>query len=491
MLHRVSGPAEHLHRDSDLTGLQGLIYGRKSNLDLKNPGKSTGDQTDFLRAQFERRGLVVRAVLVDEGIGVSKHSAKKVRDAYEEIMRLVVTERISVVAFWELSRSTRRLTIHGELMETLEDHNVLLMIADRIYDPADADDQLQLGIGAVMNAAEAARSRARTLRGTHGAAQMGLPHGQTPYGYRRVYDARTRALVRVEEVPEEAAVIRELAERVLAGDSSRSIAFDLNTRALPRPYGGAWTAPEVRDILTRPTYVGRRFHNGVDVAEGIWPPILEVSTFDQLARVFKIRQRQRGVWSTKAKYLLTGSIFCGVEGSRMHAERSRSALPTDKRPPMGYRCAVCRKGRSLYDVDAYVISVVNHLLGDPDALRVFLGADQDPDVERMSRQLANLANDLDAAELELGNDEISARAFTIIERRIEIERTRLLAAVETKGDQQSAFDQVMSLGLTTLDGQPFDKQRSIIHSVCKVVVRPTDRRGKGFDRSTVDVLKPG
>jgi site-specific DNA recombinase len=486
MVERMRKPDVRLHRDSDLTGRLGLIYGRKSNVDLKNPGKSTGDQTDFMQAQFERRGLVTRAVLVDEGIGASKHSATKVRVAYEEIMSLVATEPIAVVAFWELSRSSRRLKIHGELMETLEDHNVLLMIADRIYDPADADDQLQLGIGAVMNAAEAARTRARTLRGTHSAAQMGLPHGQTPYGY----DPRTRALVRVEEVPEEAAVIRELAERVLAGDSSRSIARDLNERALPRPYGGAWTAPEVRDILTRPTYIGRRTHNGLDVAQGVWPPILELETFEDLGRIFKVRQAQRGSWSTKAKYLLTGSVFCGVEGSRMHGEQSRMALPTDKRPPMGYRCAVCRKTRNIYELDDYVTSVVNSLLSDPDALRVFLGATESTEVAELGGKLEVLRKELEEAEIDLGNDEISAKAFTIIERRIDAERARLGGDVQTRTERHGTYDKIIASGVTSLDQLPFDKQRAMIHSICRVVVRPTERRGKGFDRTTVDVLRP-
>lgn len=490
MAQRARKPEVRLHRDSDLTGRLGLIYGRKSNLDLKNPGKSTGDQTDFMQAQFEQRGVVTRAVLVDEGIGASKHSATKVRVAYEEIMTLVATEPIAVVAFWELSRSSRRLKIHGELMETLEDHNVLLMIADRMYDPADADDQLQLGIGAVMNAAEAARTRARTLRGTHSAAQMGLPHGQTPYGYRRVYDPRTRALVRVEEVPEEAAVVRELAERVLAGDSSRSIARDLNERALPRPYGGAWTAPEVRDILTRPTYIGRRTHNGLDVAQGVWPPILEVEAFEDLGRVFKVRQAQRGSWSTKAKYLLTGSIFCSVEGSRMHGEQSRMALPTDKRPPMGYRCAVCRKTRNIYDLDEYITSVVNALLCDPDALRVFLGATESTEVAELGDELAALGKELEEAEIDLGNDEISAKAFTIIERRIDADRARLRGDVQTRTERDGTYEKIIASGVTSLDGLSFDKQRAMIHSICRVVVRPTEKRGKGFDRTTIDVLKP-
>ena len=149
-------------------------------------------------------------------------------------------------------------------------------------------------------------------------------------------------------VPEEAAIIRELAQRVLAGDSSRSIARDLNERALPRPYGGAWTAPEVRDILTRPTYIGRRAHNGLDVAQGVWPPILELDTFEDLARIFKARQAQHGAWSTQAKYLLTGSIFCGVEGSRMHKEQSRTPLPRTgvhryRRQQLGHRSRRARR----------------------------------------------------------------------------------------------------------------------------------------------------
>jgi site-specific DNA recombinase len=285
-------------------------------------------------------------------------------------------------------------------------------------------------------------------------------------------------------------VIRELADRVLSGDSSRSIARDLNERALPRPYGGAWTAPEVRDILTRPTYIGRRTHNGLDVAQGVWPAILELETFEDLGRVFKVRRAQRGSWSTKAKYLLTGSIFCGAEGSRMHGEQSRTALPTDKRPPMGYRCAVCRKTRNIYDLDNYVTSVVNVLLSDPDALRIFLGATESTEVADLGTKLEALRKELEEAEIDLGNDEISAKAFTIIERRIDADRVRLGGDVQTRTERHGTYEKIIASGITSLDQLPFDKQRSMIHNICRVVVRPTEKRGKGFDRTTVDVLKP-
>ena len=54
-------------------------------------------------------------------------------------------------------------------------------------------------------------------------ATEGLPHGKIPYGYRRVYDPKTRRLLRQE--PDTAPVVREIARRLLAGEALGAVAL--------------------------------------------------------------------------------------------------------------------------------------------------------------------------------------------------------------------------------------------------------------------------
>jgi DNA invertase Pin-like site-specific DNA recombinase len=85
-------------------------------------------------------------------------------------------------------------------------------------------------------------------------AQAGQPStGTRGYGYTAIIDA-------------EAAVIREAATRVLAGESLRSVAFDFNDRAIPSATGKQWSPGALRAVLVSGRISGRREYHGQIVA---------------------------------------------------------------------------------------------------------------------------------------------------------------------------------------------------------------------------------
>lgn len=92
----------------------------------------------------------------------------------------------------------------------------------RLYDPKNAQDRRSLLEGAVDAEYESDKTYERLLRSVRAAAECGSPHGKNLYGYVRGYDPQTRRLLRIEEHPEQAAVVREAARRILAGDSFRA-----------------------------------------------------------------------------------------------------------------------------------------------------------------------------------------------------------------------------------------------------------------------------
>ncbi|HUY49624.1 MAG TPA: recombinase family protein [Streptosporangiaceae bacterium] len=75
-------------------------------------------------------------------------------------------------------------------------------------------------------------------------------------------------------VPAEAAIIREAATRVLAGESARSIVRDLNDRAVPSATGKIWSALVLRQILVSGRISGRREHHGQIMNEESWAPVI-------------------------------------------------------------------------------------------------------------------------------------------------------------------------------------------------------------------------
>lgn len=85
-------------------------------------------------------------------------------------------------------------------------------------------------------------------------------------------------------VEAEAAVICDVAARVLAGESLRSVTTDLSDRGVPTVKGGTWRQPAIRQMLMAARLSGQRQHtpvtkergyfNGPIVAKGTWQPII-------------------------------------------------------------------------------------------------------------------------------------------------------------------------------------------------------------------------
>src|SRR5436853_52874 len=89
-------------------------------------------------------------------------------------------------------------------------------------------------------------------------------------------------LTDVEAGRREAKIVREIAKRFLAGESLRSLAFELNDRQVPTCGGGPWRVTTIRSIITNPRYVGLRVHRGEIVGEASWKPILDRATHEQI-----------------------------------------------------------------------------------------------------------------------------------------------------------------------------------------------------------------
>ena len=98
-------------------------------------------------------------------------------------------------------------------------------------------------------------------------AQQGKRSGGGTRGYG--YNAQ-----HTEIVPSEGTIVKEAAERVLAGDSLRSVCADLIERGVPTVKGGPWTTTVLRTLPMSGRISGQREHQGEIVAVGIRPAII-------------------------------------------------------------------------------------------------------------------------------------------------------------------------------------------------------------------------
>jgi hypothetical protein len=120
-------------------------------------------------------------------------------------------------------------------------------------------------------------------------------------------------------VEEEAASLREAADRFLTGESLRSICFDWNERGIKTSTGGDWSSTVLSDTLRRDRYAGIRVHKDKRWP-ATWEPIFDEATYVKLAAALS-DSRRRVVRSEPRKYLLSGYVRCGHCDAPMHVLR--------------------------------------------------------------------------------------------------------------------------------------------------------------------------
>lgn len=188
-------------------------------------------------------------------------------------------------------------------------------------------------------------------------------------------------------------LVREAAQRVLAGRGLITIARDWNRRTIRGPLDGPWTAPTLRRALLSSRMAGMREH-GVDpsgrtlgqLRPAVWKEALDRQTWDRVRAVLLNPQRNTNV-RTPTKYLLTGLIHCGTCGSRM------SSRPRDDHTKR-YLCAGNQPGHQLaivaQPVDELVSQQVLDVLVTPSLREALLDQTRGADGDSLGRALADL-----------------------------------------------------------------------------------------------------
>lgn len=151
---------------------------------------------------------------------------------------------------------------------------------------------------------KSSRDTSRRVARTHlELAEEGKPGGGGFRGY-----GFTRSGMEV--IPEEAKVIRWMAERILDPVESwalNRIAADLGRRQVPSATGAKWSGRSVRSIVTKPSVAGLRAHKGEIVGPAAWSPILDRGTWEQVCATLAGRA---GNTDLTLKRWLTGCLWC-------------------------------------------------------------------------------------------------------------------------------------------------------------------------------------
>jgi hypothetical protein len=336
---------------------------------------------------------------------------------------------------------------------------------------------------------ESRNTSLRTTRAEQEKAHHGAPKitGVRPYGMTVDWSAI---------VPDEAEIIREAADRVLAGESLKSICVDVNERGVATSNNGqGWRPFTLRYLLTAPRLWGRRTYKGELVQQpGSWPAILDAETGEKLTALFA--SRSTGKAGPPRRALLSGILHCGQCGKLMKAGRTGrqpGANEQDSEARRRYMCPSKPEGCGKISVRAipiedFLTDAVLTALGGP-ALRHGLRRRDDSAVKATVRELEGLRTRL--TELaEVWSAGGITRAEWLAARRPMQERVEAIEqelAGRAHGDPLAVLAGVRDLR-QAWDDLDDEQRRAIIAAVLeRVDVRKAGRRSEPFspDRVTI------
>lgn len=275
------------------------IYLRISD-DANGTSTATARQLEDCRKLAEARGWTIADTFEDSDL--SAFNRRVVRPEFERMVKAVHDRDIDVVLCWKLDRLARRLRDFARLDEECEAAGARVVT---LVDGIDTSTSAGRVVASVMCAMARSESENISVRGARKAremAQQGRPAtgGTRPFGY-------TRDRMTINEP--EAAIIRECAARVLAGETIRGICRDLEARGVTSPGGKAWQPAPLRRMLVSGLLSAQREHGGT-VTPGQWPAILTPAETEQLRAVLSDPERRRSFTNTRS-YLLSGFLRCG------------------------------------------------------------------------------------------------------------------------------------------------------------------------------------
>lgn len=453
------------------------IYCRISD-DRTGEGLGVARQEADCRALAERRGWTVHDVYVDNDVSAY---ARKLRTDYQRLLDDLKAGVIKGVVVWHLDRLTRRPLELEEFFIVCEAAGVTCLASvTGDVDLGTFDGQFMARIlGAVARKESDDKSR-RTKRKHLELAQTGQPCGGTrPFGYDK------GGLV-VREA--EAQLIREAAERIIAGGTLRGITMQWNADGVPSSRGGRWTQTAIRRILTSWRIAGVRALGDEPMSAAAWPPILDPATHQQLRDILLAPGRSRGGFGPR-RHLLTGLLTCGRCGTRLIARpyrdrRTSYLCPTD--PGKGGCGGIRIVSEPLEEL---LVAAVCRVLDQPRLEEVRAGrAASGPDpvageISACEAKLRQLAEQWAADQLSK-EEWLAARAA--VEARLTAARTAMARRKRT-----GVLDAHRGQGASILErwaDLPLDRQRGIVEAVVeKITIGPAVKGLGRFDPERVTV----
>jgi DNA invertase Pin-like site-specific DNA recombinase len=377
---------------------------------------------------------------------------RTVRPGFRRVLELITTGGADGFIAYDLDRACRDPRDLEDLIDAVEERDTpVTSVAGSLRLSNDADVTMARVMVAVANKSSRDTSR-RVKRKHEELAEEGKPSG----GGRRAYGYDADGMTVRED---EAAEIRWMAQRILAGDTLYAVADGLNARGVKPSYAERFAGRTISTILRGARIAGQRTFRGEIVGPAAWPAIVDRETWDRLQE--KLGAPGTGSSPSLVRWL-SGILRCSRCGEPLPGWSSGD-YPTYwcAKPRGGCGRIVVKATRAEDEVERQLLDY----LGRPESLAVMRGTYSSDAVDAARVELAEDEQQLKELAAMWARKEMSfaeySEARKIIAARVEASRALVGSSLPGVVRQLLAEDDVAA-GWADLDpGARRDVARAI------------------------------
>jgi DNA invertase Pin-like site-specific DNA recombinase len=238
-----------------------VVYLRQSTMvQVREHTESTARQYGLAGEAARLGWAAARTEVIDCDLGLSGRTATH-REGFKHLLGQVCAGEVGAIFGLEISRLARSSADLSRLLEVARLTDTLVIDADGIYDLADINDRLLLGLKGQMSEAELHLLRSRLAGAARAAAGRGELRLPLPVGY--VYDDDGQVVKDPDE--EVAAAVAGVFAAFAQAGSAYGVAGAFASRRFPCRAGTGWTgeltwgrlsSDRVVKLLHNPVYAG-------------------------------------------------------------------------------------------------------------------------------------------------------------------------------------------------------------------------------------------
>lgn len=441
-------------------------------------------QEDDGRGLCDARGWAVAEVYRDNDLTATTGNP---RPQYDAMVAAIRRGELDVVVVYHLSRLWRNRRERADGIEIFKDHRTAIMsVKGPDLDLSSAYGRGMTGLLGEFDTLESEIKSERIQRRMRANAEAGKPAGggTRPFGY-----AQDKTTV----LPDEAALIREAARRVLAGEAVIAIAKEWNRRGIRTAGGGLWSQLKLKRVLVSARIAGMREHQprphgrkreftGEITGPAAWPAVIAETDSARLRRMLTDPSR-RVTPGPNERYLLAGLVYCSRCEHRMVGrprEDGRARYVCDNTPGR----ASCGKVYMLADhLESYIVAMTVEALASPEYRQALAAADGGPDADTVMERIREQEQELADLAADFGAQRISRREWLAarepIEARLASTRAQLDRSDTARALENVPEDREGLEGFFT-DVTPMSTRRAVMRAVFLWVTVHPGVRGRNF-----------